>query len=98
MKTGSNQFLGNVLTDKDCPTDLSRQERTQASRGHANESTPYTYLDGQTDPPHNAMHLPIIRIQIIPSKRVQGTLHKYIEVNNVVHSFPASRVKITPIG
>lgn len=36
--------------------------------------------------------------QIIPSKRVQGTLHKYIEVNNVVHSFPASRVKITPIG
>lgn len=76
MKTGSNQFLGNVLTDTDCPTDLSRQEKTQGRGGHANECTPYTHLYGQTNPPHNAMYLPIIRIWIIPTKRVQGILHK----------------------
>lgn len=50
MKTGFNQFLGNVLTDKDCLTDFSRQESTQGNRGHANECTPYTHFYGQTDP------------------------------------------------
>lgn len=57
MKTGSNQFLGNALTDRDCPTDFSRQESTQGSGGHANARTPYTHVYGQTSLTNSATYL-----------------------------------------
>lgn len=94
MKTGSNQFLGNVLTDRDCPTDFSRQESTEGNRGHANECIPYTHLYEQANP------LPHTRYQDLDNtlRRAQGILHKNLKVNSVVHSFPAGRMKITSVG
>lgn len=74
--------------------DPSRQERTQATEVMPMNARPTHILMDKLIQLTTNMHLPIICDSDNTSKRVQGTLHKYIEVNNAVHSFPASRGKL----